>query len=94
MWHENKTFNLKIKEHKNQVVNSKKLFLFNHFFGVKALHEGMNPITKIIMNERDFILKRLEEKCYPGTNFKRPNFIALDFIEINTHKEVIEPFNL
>ena len=46
------------------------------------------------MNKKEFISKRLEEKCYPGANFKKPNFIALDFIDPTTHKEVIEQFNL
>ena len=53
LWSEDKTLNLTIREHKYQIINGKKLFLFNHFFGIKALHESMNPITKMIMNKKE-----------------------------------------
>ena len=93
LWYETRALNLTEKEHKDQVVNSQKLFLFNHFRGVKALTESMNPITQMIMNKPAFVMKRLEEKCYFGTQFKKPNYIALDFIEANDYADLIEPFN-
>ena len=37
------------------------------------------------MNRKDFILKRMKEKCDPATNGKKPNFIAFDFIDENIY---------
>lgn len=92
-WNENKILDLQAKEFSTQLSNSEKLFLFNHFYGVAAKANLMNPITVNLMNNREFVLKRLNEKCNPGVNGKKPNYIAVDFIQENTLKELIEPFN-
>lgn len=93
LWHEDKKLDLLDREHTGQVQNGKKLFLFNHFVGVKALTKSMNQLTQLLMNKKEFIEKRLEDKCHVGTNYKRPNYIALDFIERNDYANLIEPFN-
>jgi len=93
LWHSYKPLNLSGREHKDQVVNRKKLFLFNHFIGIKALTSTINPLTQILMNKKDFVMRRLIEKCYTGTNFKKPNYIALDFIESDVFTDLIEPLN-
>ena len=93
LWYANKALNMTSRENKDQVVNGKKLFLFNHFIGIKALTETANPFTKALMNKKDFVMRRLIEKCYTGTNFKKPNYIALDFIEKDVYVDLIEPLN-
>jgi hypothetical protein len=38
-------------------------------------------------------MERIRKKCDPGTNYRKPNFIALDFIGENSYKDIVEPFN-
>ena len=77
-----------------ELLNSQKLFLFNHFYGVAALQPFLNPLTVKLMNTREYVLERLREKCDPGTDNLTPNFIALDFIDAHVHDDLIRPFNL
>jgi hypothetical protein len=93
LWYESKPLNLSSKENDEQVINKNKLFIFNHFFGVNALKTSINANTVALMNTKEFILKRLDAKCNQWVGFKRPNFIALDFIDKNTYKDVIVPMN-
>lgn len=93
LWHEFKSLAPNTREHRGQVINSKKLFIFNHFYGVKALTEGIDELTRLLINNKDYIQRRLESKCYHGTNFKKPNFIALDFISEDLYSDLIKPFN-
>lgn len=93
-WDENNHLDLGGRENLDQPINSEKLFLFNHFFGVRALGPTLNPETELLFNTREFIYKRIEAKCNPGTMNKRPNYIALDFITNSTYKEIIEPLNV
>ena len=81
------------RESTDSLINGDKLFVYNHFYGVYAMRGTVNPTTLSIMNSKDFILKRLNEFCNPATNFKRPNYIALDFIGENTYKDEVELFN-
>jgi hypothetical protein len=90
---ENRPINLNARENTNQPMNSEKLFLFNHFFGVKALIQSLDPITQILFNSKEFILERIQSKCGPGTHNKRPNYIALDFITNSTYFDLIVPLN-
>lgn len=77
----------------DEIKNSQKLFLFNHFYGVQAYQAFLNPITVSIMNKREFVIARIKEKCDPATNNKKPNFIALDFIDENVYNDLIKPLN-
>ena len=72
LWYETRALNLTEKEHKDQVVNSQKLFLFNHFRGVKALTESMNPITQMIMNKPAFVMKDLRRSAILVRNLRSP----------------------
>lgn len=94
VWNSTNPLVLNYKEHKEQLLNSEKLFLFNHFYGVAALAGFVDPATVKLMNTREFVLKRIQEKCDPGTNRKKPNYIALDFIDESTYKNLIEPLNM
>ena len=93
-WDEERTLNLSTREHAGQLLNSEKLFLFNHFYGVpiKAAMEGNINVLEYI-NSKEMLFRRLHEQCDPNTNKKRPNYIALDFIGSKTFKELIEPLN-
>ena len=82
------------KESADSVRNRDKLFLFNHFYGVQAMKANIDPVTALVMNRREFVYKRLNEYCLPATNRKRPNYIALDFINEKTYKEIVEPLNI
>ena len=73
--------------------NADKLFLFNHFYGVAANEYSIDPLTLHLMNKREYVMRRLREKCDPATGRKRPNYIALDFIGSNTYKDIVEPLN-
>ena len=94
LWNESKALAPNTREHIGQVINSKKLFIFNHFVGVKALTETLDEVTRLLVNDKDYIKRRLEYKCYPGTNNKKPNYIALDFITKGLYSDLIKPFNL
>lgn len=92
----NKEFPLEENElylNENEVKNSQKLFLFNHFYGVAAYRAFVHPITVSIMNTKEYVTTRINNMCNPATNNKKPNFIALDFIEENTYSILIKPFN-
>ena len=91
-WKVENPLNLSKKEDSKQISNQKTLFIFNHFIGVRA-YTIKESITGILMNDKNFILKRIKEKCDPATNGKKPNFIALDFIDKNVYKDLIEPLN-
>lgn len=93
-WGETHKLNLTSREHPNQLLNGQKLFLFNHFYGVpaKGAVEGNLHLYEYI-NSREFVEKRLREKCDPNTSRKRPNYIALDFIEEQTFDNLISHFN-
>lgn len=90
-WDENHPLDLSSREHPNQLANGQKLFLFNHFYGVpaKAVIDGNVHIYERI-NSREFVEKRLRDKCDPNTNAKRPNYIALDFIDQSTYADIID----
>ncbi len=92
-WNETNPLDLDEIEHEDSLANSEKLFFFNHFYGVAALEFKVNPITAMLMNNRDFIMERIRKKCNPGTLNKRANFIALDFITKDIYKDLIEPLN-
>ena len=81
------------RESLDQITNGEKLFIFNHFFGVRALSQTLHPNTEVLFNTKEFIQKRLEVKCDPGTNYKIPNYIVLDFVTSSTYKEVVQPYN-
>ena len=93
LWDEENPLILNTKEHSKQVLNANKLFIFNHFFGIRAFTSFIDRATILLMNKKEFILKRIKEKCDPGTNGKKPNYIALDFIDENIYKDLIEPLN-
>jgi hypothetical protein len=93
-WDERNPLDLNATEHEYQLVNREKLFLFNHFYGVLVDQFRINPITLNLMNSNEFVMKRINEKCGPGTRGRMPNFIALDFIDKNTYKNIIKPINL
>ncbi len=93
LWYNEKPLNLSKREHEGQILNSRKLFIFNHFYGIKALTKSLDPITLKMFNKKEFIMKRLEVKCNRGISNKKPNYIVLDFIEKNHYTELIEPFN-
>lgn len=93
-WHKNKTIDLDAREYSGQLFNSDKLFLFHHYYGVSAKSIMINPLTVELMNTKEFVLERLETECYPGTNWKKPNYIALDFISKKTYNDLIVPFNI
>ena len=78
----------------DEIINSKKLFLFNHFYGVQAYSSMIHPITVELMNKNEYIMARIKEKCNPATNNKKPNFIALDFIDEYVYDNVIKHFNI
>jgi hypothetical protein len=77
----------------NEIRNSQKLFLFNHFYGVAAYQAFIHTITSSIMNKREYVMARLSHKCDLATNNKKPNFIALDFIDENVFNDLIRPMN-
>jgi hypothetical protein len=92
-WGEGLMLNGSSKETRHQLINSDKLFLFNHFYGVSAASAFINPLTVQLMNSREFIYKRIREKCDPYTNGTKPNYISLDFIDETTYEQVIQPMN-
>lgn len=93
-WSKNNTLVLNSKEHILQISNAQKLFLFHNYYGVSAKSILINPITVKLINTKEFILQRLVQECNPATNHKRPNYIALDFINENIYRDFIVPFNL
>jgi hypothetical protein len=93
VWNETNPLILNVTENRHSLINSEKLFLLNHFYGVAANEINIDPITVKLMNKREFILERIRKKCDPGTSGKKPNYIVLDFINKNIYKELIEPLN-
>ena len=94
LWSEETPLNLTIKENNNQVINGKKLFLLNHFYGIKAFTQTtMSQIMQSLFNTKEFIMKRVEQFCNKGTSNKKPNFIALDFVNSQHYSNLIKPFN-
>ncbi|CAF0951078.1 unnamed protein product [Brachionus calyciflorus] len=93
-WSENKTLDLNFREHENSLLNSEKMFLFHHYYGVSAKSIFIDSLTVKLMNTPEFVNERLKRRCNPGINGKKPNYIALDFINENTYKDLILPFNI
>jgi hypothetical protein len=94
LWTEEYLLEPELKQSDHELKNSDKLFLFNHFYGVSANSVIVNPTTVIIMNDVGFILQRFREKCEPYTGFRKPNFIALDYINEKIYQDLIEPLNI
>lgn len=94
VWDETRPLNLSSREHPNQLLNRDKLFFFNHFYGIpaKSVLEG-NTFIYDYINSNEFVTKRLLKKCNPNTSNKRPNYIALDFVDESTYKNLILPMN-
>ncbi len=92
-WDEENILNLSTRQTKYEPLNSEKLFLFNHFYGVSGKSSIVNPVTVKLMNSKEFVMKRFNEKCKRASGFAKPNFIALDFINERVYTEIIEPLN-
>lgn len=93
MWNIGNPLNLNIKEHEGQVINGKKLFLFNHYYGIQIASLQLDPLTLSLVNNKEYILKRVNEKCAPGTNNIKPTHIALDFIDKTDTRNILSVFN-
>ena len=93
-WNQTISLDLTKTEKNSSLINSEKLFFFNHFYGVAAAEFNINPTTVKLMNNKEFILERIKNKCDPGTSKKKPNYIALDFINKEIYTDLIEKMNL
>ena len=93
LWNEKKPLNHKTREHDDQAVNGQKLFLFNNFYGIQISSFAMDPLTLKLVNDKDYILKRVSERCNIGTNGIKPTYIALDFITSFDAKSISNAFN-
>jgi len=91
MWSENNPLDLNSKEHLDQPLNKKKLFLFNHFIGITIVSQQLDPYK--VTNKIEFIVKRINEKCNKATGNMKPNYIALDFIDKATFQMIDQEFN-
>ncbi len=81
------------QSHNGQVFNGQKLFLFNNFYGVAIAKLLLDELTLRLVNTREFIQKRIREKCDPATRNTKPNFIGLDFIEKQDVQKISSLFN-
>ena len=93
VWSNDTILNLKTREHRGQPPNGQKLFLLNNFLGIGIVQMSVDPLTVKLMNTKEFIMTRIKEKCNPGINNVRPNFIALDFIEPSDVESLNNAFN-
>ena len=93
LWDENRPLNHSAKEHVNQVVHGEKLFLFNNFYGIQIAKFIMDPFTLKLMNDKDFIFKRIVERCNAGTRGIKPTHIALDFVNQFEVQNILNHFN-
>ena len=93
LWNENRPLNHTSREHIDQPLHGVKLFLFNNFYGIQISNIGIDPITLKLVNDQEYILKRVIERCDPGTNGIKPTLIALDFISKYDVINILTLFN-
>jgi hypothetical protein len=93
LWNEKRPLNLTSREHEYQPMNGEKLFLFNNFYGIQISSIGIDPLTLKLVNDKEYIMKRVVERCNNGTNGIRPTHIALDFISKYDVQNILNLFN-
>jgi hypothetical protein len=93
IWHADNPLDLTAAPTSDSIANGHRLFLFNHFYGVAISKLLFDELTLELINTKEFIRKRVQEKCDPATHSMRPNFIGLDFIDKHDAKKLSSVFN-